>query len=260
MAHQDTIYSWYCPYCHDMFRDREEAIKHTATCKRNPANKHCGWCLHACVRGERNYITMHDCYCGYHKKSYCSRPWSIDCERKINEEGKLKPVPHTCTHFTYKGDYYWTPIKEYEDALTKYEQLDKKPELPINQATLDVICAGEDVWRCDYCNTTWRNYETKELAEEHEKGCSYSPMGKRCQTCVHSGLHPNKYGYFKVDDEHMSAWCSYFNQSIFYHRPYYIECEEKENMWGDKVKIEHTCKHYEYKGYYGWREKDGGDA
>ena len=41
----------------------------------------------------------------------------------------------------------------------------------------------KQVWKCDFCSRTQDNVEG---LEEHETGCSFNPINKKCFTCAHS--------------------------------------------------------------------------
>ena len=251
MPHIIMVPEWYCPFCYEKFDTEEKAKEHISECNRNPHNHYCGYCIHGCLKGPTTLIHLSDCYCAYHQKNYTSHPQNIDCDKVMGDNGKMRPVKRTCKHWTYKGKYWWTPLKEYNDALRNYTENAEKFILELSTISSDPIYTEESMWTCDYCNSRRLYTNSYESVLLHESLCEHNPEMRHCATCIHGGSKLSEYGLSGTKERPMTHYCLLYDEP-YWHMPYFKHCTIVPVGDGRTKKLKGTCENYKYKGKYDW--------
>jgi hypothetical protein len=124
-----------CDYCGKLLKLPHTAAVHEASCKNNPAKRHCITCIHgisACCATVPDWTDpdgpgteVYGPYCGYHDKPISEKPYFIECDNGGGFDTGLGwypefPLPYTCFHYESKGKAEWTPEDQY-DGGTKDE-------------------------------------------------------------------------------------------------------------------------------------------
>ena len=124
-----------CDYCGKLLKLPHTAAVHEASCKNNPAKRHCITCIHgisACCATVPDWTDpdgpgteVYGPYCGYHDKPISEKPYFIECDNGGGFDTRLGwhpefPLPYTCFHYESKGKAEWTPEDQY-DGGTKDE-------------------------------------------------------------------------------------------------------------------------------------------
>lgn len=251
MPHEAIREEWDCPFCPETFDSKEKAVSHIQDCKYNPLRRHCGFCIHACSLVNDRITHSSDCYCGYHHKKYNTHPYNIDCERETSETGRLVPIKRTCKHWSYKGEYAWTPISEYEDTLREYEKCSHDEVNELSSLSVDPIHIGSPTYQCDYCDHI---DDDLKFITAHEKRCKFNPSARNCGTCIHSGSKPNPYGWYGTPEHPLTHYCLLYDIP-FYAKPYLKNCEVSSDGRGGTMLLRNSCKDYEYQGCYDWKDR-----
>lgn len=79
-----------CDYCGKLLKLPHTAAVHEASCKNNPAKRHCITCIHgisACCATVPDWTDpdgpgteVYGPYCGYHDKPISEKPYFIECD------------------------------------------------------------------------------------------------------------------------------------------------------------------------------------
>lgn len=119
-----------CSYCNKLCHFYWTALRHEASCRNNPAARHCITCVHgisACCGTDPDWsdpfgpgTERNGPYCGHHNMPISKEPYFIDCDFSggINigfGSGSIpiQPIPYTCSHYQSKGKAEWTPEDQY---------------------------------------------------------------------------------------------------------------------------------------------------
>lgn len=123
------VEAYQCEYCGKLCKRQHSAKAHEASCRCNPAARHCITCIHGILATTRFKPDWSDpfgpgneeCgpYCGYHDKPISEKPYFIDCDNGGGFCTGLGyhpefPQPYTCLHYESKGKAGWTPEEQYE--------------------------------------------------------------------------------------------------------------------------------------------------
>lgn len=117
-----------CSYCNKLCHFYWTALRHEASCRNNPAARHCITCVHgisACCGTDSDWsdpfgpgTERNSPYCGHHDKPISEKPYLIECDTCGGfDTGPYwypeSPIPYTCHHYENKGKVEWTPEDQY---------------------------------------------------------------------------------------------------------------------------------------------------